>query len=64
LFGILFCLESDDLPEDLVRQLKLKKIPLKLLTSYFRLFHILKLTSEEGKKTIEDYLLVNIPTEF
>jgi hypothetical protein len=22
------------------------------------------LTSEEGKKTIEDYLLVNIPTEF
>jgi len=59
-FGIWLCLENN-VPDKLVTRLKLKKMPLHLLFSYFQTVYILKLVGESDLLT--EFLLTDLPAE-
>jgi len=64
-FGIFIYLESDnDNINDFAPELKLRKMPLSSLPSYFQLFYSLKLELEEKENcNLEEYLLTYFPVE-
>jgi transcriptional/translational regulatory protein YebC/TACO1 len=64
-FGIFIYLEGDNTNiESESRELKLKKMPLSSLPSYFQLFYSLKLELEEEENyNLEEYLLTYFPVE-
>ena len=63
-FGILIYLEdSKDVNTDLVSQLRLKSLPLSLLTNYFQILYSLKINLKKESNDLEEYLLTYLPDE-
>lgn len=64
-FGIFIYLERNlDNINNIIQELKLKKLPLSLLPNYFHLSYSLKLAPEQKEKyNLEEYLLTHFPVE-
>lgn len=63
-FGILVYLEdSKNVNADSVSKLRLKSLPLSLLTNYFQVLYGLKINSKGENDNLEEYLLTHLPSE-
>ena len=64
-FGIWLCLENN-ISDKLISRLKLKKMPLHLLSNYFQSIYVLKLAGDMNMRQInllEECLLTDLPIE-
>ncbi|KLL02289.1 MAG: hypothetical protein MRERC_3c154 [Mycoplasmataceae bacterium RC_NB112A] len=63
-FGIVIYLEANNkVPQEKIKQLSLKELPLVLFPRYFQLIHSLKIELKEKNSSLEEILLTNLPLE-